>query len=119
MKPEDRCYLNLVQAFNEYGLPIPVVFVAAKDRVKFPSSPSFKARYAELCAQDKIVNRRENRARHSMEFTFIGDMVEVDFDYFNPEYGWGVALCHLCEVLYNQFGHKTDPFRIARGRGYL
>jgi hypothetical protein len=46
---------------------------------------------------------------------------EMDFDYWRSNNGWGMgAIGHGIEWLWNRATHrKTDPFRIAKARGWL
>lgn len=72
---------------------------------------------------------REARAMYAMEISQQpGNLLRIDFDYFNPTHGAGPALLHLVgEVMVHsvrrlwnrlfktQYGTKTDPFNIRAG----
>ena len=69
---------------------------------------------------------RERVPRYSAEIVFHhNETIEIDFDYYNPDYGLLYMMLHGFECLKNRLPwrkRKTDPFKIAAGlkkRGVL
>lgn len=128
MLPVEQCLRN-VQAWLEWvGAPPLELIIGLEDRCYFENTEEFdewlKRESADGYARfHKLGNSyREQVPCTSAEVTlhsFIGvDVVEIDFDYYNPDYGLFYMLLHGIEVLKNKLPWrqtKTDPVKIAKG----
>jgi len=48
-----------------------------------------------------------------------GLLIEIDFDRYNPHMGAAYEVGHLIECLWHRIRkQKTDPFRVAKERGW-
>jgi len=122
---QSQTLANCRALFNHYGLPQLIATEAAEDRCFFELTDRWMFKYADLPAgtfeSNNVLGVREHVPRFSMELTFgknkRGDLVECDFDYYNPNYGAYYAMMHFfCELLPHKLcGFKTDPFKVARG----
>lgn len=125
----DRTLRNCLRWFVEYGVDSPQPLVVKPDRVFFHHG-TLTQRLAELpglTRWDAVRNHgdtalygyREDRARASAQIIVHRECLEMDFDLWNPAYGAGPAAMHWLEVVGNAaFRRKTDPFKIAKLRGW-
>jgi hypothetical protein len=114
--PEMQCLANIRAVFAHYGMRQPELIEARQDRCFFRWSAGFVADYAAHHSGVTFTKGRENVARCAMEITIHDKSIEVDFDYWNPLYGAGLALLHGLECAVNYFAsRKTNPYRIAAG----
>ena len=125
-----QCERNIKAVLNRYKAPELELVNAEADRCFYKYSVAFEA---WLYQQEGIFNAcgrswRENRSLNAMEVTIhiphpaTAASIEIDFDYFNPNYGVAVAVMHMFECLYNHLPlrkHKTDPYKIAKALNKL
>lgn len=135
MLPVEQCLRN-VRAWLEWvGAPPLELIVGLEDRCYFENTEEFdewlKRESADGYARfHKLGNSyREQVPCTSAEITVGGyfsrvlgrtieHVVEIDFDYYNPDYGLFYMLLHGIEVLKNKLPWrqtKTDPVKIAKG----
>jgi hypothetical protein len=125
-----QCYQNVLCGVHYYHLPVePEPESVAKDRVHFHRDPALKAAMGEKVHTGQFrpakgdfkkfhgltaeAAWRETTPYCSMQVVLHPNLVEIDYDVCNPDYGDAATFVgHGIEVLWPG---KTDPFRIARG----
>ncbi len=129
MKPSyaiAQCYENIRAVLDFHLIPQPTVLAKLVDRVMVERVPAFTHRLEELTQQGKfetwnfvgnhgvtaLCGWRERVARCSMQVIVHTDLVEMDIDLWNPNFGVAPALGHLWECV---TPGKTNPFAVAKG----
>lgn len=75
-------------------------------------------------ANTAVESGRERRAKWALQWVLhrlnAWALIEIDFDRFNPDRGVAPALGHGVEVLWHKLTRaRTDPYVVARARGWL
>lgn len=120
-----QCSANILAVLRWYKLPDVQVVAAQTDRIMAIAPQVFAEELGHRQAFDTWrFNRnhgttattgwRENVATCSLQIVeHSTGMLEIDIDYFNPNFGAGVALWHGFEIVANKlWKRKTDPFKI-------
>jgi hypothetical protein len=100
-----QCEANCRAWFDYYGWPQPLLISAEDDRCYFEQK------------SEVDFHMREEIPRFSAEISQRKDTLEMDFDYYNPDYGALYAFLHFwLEIFPNHmFARKTNPFTIMNG----
>lgn len=131
-----QCLRNCLVVFFEYGMPFVKAVEISRDRCWFEYHPQFESYLLQLVKRGDFtewshfigghggmsrIGYRENNVRCSMQIIFHDSgrftvpVVEVDFDYWNPERGLAPLALHGLEVGWNWIRRrKTNPYKIGR-----
>lgn len=121
-----QCYENIHAVLGFYDIPEPpcvdkltnkVMFGASSGLIEWMDWLTIKQKFErwDFVANHGVTAKsgwRERVARYSMQVILHERSVEVDIDYWNPNFGAAPAFCHLLEVW---TPGETNPFRVARG----
>lgn len=117
---------NFLAVLQHYGLMPVEVLTAQRDRITVDGLSveqmdalvrvgSFRQwAFNRNHGTTAVAGWRENCLDCSMQIVrHVTGIFEIDIDLYNPDYGAGVALCHLIKEVWRR--GKTDPFAVLKG----
>lgn len=121
-----QCYQNIHCLLGYYCIPEPKVLGKMTNKVTFEACRDLEDRLDWLTAINKferwdfVRNHgvtaksgwRERVARYSAQIVVHDKMVEIDIDYWNPNFGLAPMFMHGLECISPA---ETNPFKVAKG----
>lgn len=138
MTKAERCAENVRCWAAEVGCPLPEIQEDLEDRCYLWHSPLMVAwlnmhawpwdagirRHRPWGIESAVRGWRERRTKWAAQVIEHyhpehGLLMEIDFDRYNLQMGAAYEVAHLVECVWHwATGKKTDPFRVAKERGW-